>query len=82
MLRAGLICVFGLLLGCVSVFGEDAKNQTLPKPFGIGHGPVHIGGRDTDQAGTQLSLKIYEQYRNYKKLIGESLVEDEQYYAK
>jgi len=80
MLRASLICVFGLLLGCVSVFGEDAKNQTLPKPFGIGHGPVHIGGRDTDQEGTQLSLKIYEQYRNYRKLIQMSLVDDEQYY--
>jgi len=56
--------------------GDEEKEQKE------GHGPAHIGGTDTDQAGTQLSLKIYEQYRNYKALIGMSHLEDKQYYAK
>jgi len=80
MSKTVMLCMLGLLLGCVAVLGEEAENKTLPKPFGTGHGPVHIGGRDTDQAGTQLSLKIYDQYRNYRKLIGLSLLDHEQYY--
>jgi len=68
-----------LLLGVVVVQGNE-ENKTLPKPFGIGHGPVFIGGRDTDQEGTQLSLKIYSHYRNYMNLIGQVLLEDHQYY--
>ena len=80
MSKTVMLCMLGVLLGCVAVLGEEAENKTLPKPFGTGHGPVHIGGRDTDQAGTQLSLKIYDQYRIYRKLVGLSLLDQEQYY--
>jgi len=58
------------------------ENVTYPKPFGITIGPTYIGGRDTDQEGTQLSLKIYKQYINYKRLMSESYQEDEMYYER
>jgi hypothetical protein len=71
-----------LLLGVVAVLGNANENKTLPKPFGLGHGPVYIGGRDTDEAGTLLSLDIYNQYINFRRLSQKSLQQDEQYYSR
>jgi len=72
-----------LLLTIISLsVAEEAQNKTLPKPFGVGIGPVYIGGRDTDLEGTKLSLKIYKQYIQYKRLLQQSYKDDEQYYAK
>ena len=53
-----------LLLQTVAT--EDAPPQ--PKPFGIGHGPAYIGGRDTDANGTRIALEVYNLYRQYRKL--------------
>jgi len=69
-----------LLLAAVAVYGEE--NKTLPKPFGIGIGPTYIGGRDTDDLGTKLSLDIYKQYILAQRLMGKNLMEDEQYYTR
>ena len=60
----------------------EEENKPLPKPFGLGIGPTYIGGRDTDLEGTQLSLKIYKQYIQYKRLMQQSLEDDENYYSK
>jgi len=74
--------VITLLLAAAAVSGEEAQNKTLPKPFGIGLGPTYIGGRETDEAGTKLSLDIYKQYINYKRLMMMNLAPDEQYYTR
>jgi len=56
------------------------------KPFGLGVGPVFIGGQDTDIEGTQVALRILAQYINYKVLSGEAtemdVFEYRKYYAK
>lgn len=72
--------VITLLLAAAAVSAEE--NVTLPKPFGIGIGPTYLGGRETDEAGTKLSLDIYNQYINYKRLMLLNLVDDEQYYTR
>ena len=72
--------VITLLLAAVAVSAEE--NKTLPKPFGIGIGPTYLGGRETDEAGTKLSLDIYSQYINYKRLMMLNLEPDEQYYRR
>ena len=51
-----------------------------PKPFGIGHGPAYIGGRDTDANGTRIAMEVYSQYRQYRKLTDQ--VADADYYAR
>eukprot|EP00092_Neocalanus_flemingeri_P004439 GFUD01004774.1.p1 GENE.GFUD01004774.1~~GFUD01004774.1.p1 ORF type:complete len:566 (+),score=118.87 GFUD01004774.1:136-1833(+) len=71
-----------VLLLVAAVQAEEEKNITLPKPFGIGIGPAYIGGRDTDEEGTELSLKIYQQYIMFKRLSSMNLQEDEQYYSR
>jgi len=76
-----MIVIFILTILSLSV-AQEAQNKTLPKPFGVGIGPVYIGGRDTDLEGTKLSLIIYKQYIQYKRLLQQSLQDDEQYYAK
>jgi len=68
------------ILSLASAAEEETK--TLPKPFGLGIGPTYIGGRDTDLEGTKLSLKIYKQYIQYKRLMQQSLEDDEHYYSK
>lgn len=72
-----------LLLAVAGAQGDDAKVH--PKPFGLGVGPVFIGGRDTDKEGTQVALRILGQYINYKVLSGEATQQDvldyKNYYA-
>ena len=58
----------------------SANQEEVKKPFGLGQGPFYVGGRDTDQEGTQIALTIYQQFLVYKKLLGKSFLEDEQYY--
>lgn len=61
-----------------SVAAEDEKR--IQKPFGLGQGPFFVGGRDTDAEGTKIALTIYKQFLVYKKFLGKSFLEDEQYY--
>merc|ERR1711915_69159 len=62
---------------------EEAEVLRAPsKPFGVGIGPVYISGHDTDLERTELTLKIYKQYINYKRLSQQSLRENEEYYAR
>ena len=75
------LCVYlaaavGLLLQHAA--GEDTPPP--PKPFGIGHGPAYIGGRDTDANGTKIALEVYRQYRQYRKLTDQ--VADADYYTR
>ena len=60
------------------VAAEDEKR--IQKPFGLGQGPFFVGGRDTDAEGTKIALTIYKQFLVYKKFLGKSFLEDEQYY--
>ena len=57
-----------------------ADQEEINKPFGLGQGPFFVGGRDTDHEGTQIALTIYQQFLVYKKFMGKSFLEDEQYY--
>lgn len=66
-----------LLLG--STHGDES-GQT--KPFGLGHGPAYIGGRDTDAEGTELSLRIYGWYINYLGLTNRASAEDIEHYKR
>ena len=52
------------------VLAEDEGETSKNRPFGLGHGPAFIGGRDTDGNGTQTALNIYNQYLQYKRLTG------------
>ena len=67
------------LLVLAAVASEDEK-RISPKPFGLGQGPFFVGGRDTDAEGTKIALTIYKQFLVYKKFLGKSFLEDEQYY--
>ena len=60
--------------------GAAEDENTIPKPFGLGQGPFFVGGRDTDAEGTRIALTIYKQFLVYKKFLGQSFLEDEQYY--
>jgi len=60
---------------------DEAEKKVHPKPFGLGVGPVFIGGRDTDKEGTQVSLRILGQYINYKVLSGEASDQDAKDYT-
>jgi len=51
------------------------------KPFGIGHGPAYLGGSQAGTEGTKIALDIYKQYRQYKRVAGLTLIEDEKYYS-
>jgi hypothetical protein len=82
MKKITLSLVTALLLAAAAVQAEEVQNKTLPKPFGIGIGPTYIGGRDTDEEGTKLSLLIYNQYINYKRLSSLNLQDDELYYTR
>ena len=73
--RAVLRFMTLLLLSAVLVSANQGK-----KPFGLGHGPFYVGGHDTDQKETQKAMTIYQQFLVYKKLLGKSFLEDEQYY--
>ena len=68
---------------CAENVTEEATAQMEalpPKPFGVGLGPTFIGGRDTDKAGTDLSLKIYKQFLQYKNLLFVTPPSDKAYY--
>ena len=76
-----------LVLQALAVSAENvteeatAQMEALPlKPFGVGLGPTFIGGRDTDKAGTDLSLKIYKQFLQYKNLLFATPPNDKAYY--
>ena len=73
-----------LLLAAVSA-AEEAKvasteTPPAPKPFGVGRGPAHIGGRDTDEEGTRVALRIYGQLLQYRRLLQLQTLEQQQYY--
>ena len=74
--------VFALTVSAENVTEEaTAEMESLPpKPFGVGLGPTFIGGRDTDKAGTDLSLKIYKQFLQYKNLLFATQPNDKAYY--
>ena len=77
--------MFGIILLTLFLLSsaEEAEDLRAPsKPFGVGIGPVYIGGQDTDLERAELTLKIYKQYINYKRLSQQSLREDEEYYAR
>lgn len=75
----GLVTVL-LLAG--AVWADEETEVKKPKPFGLGIGPTYIGGRDTDAEGTELSLTIYKQFINFKRLTKQSLADDENYYSR
>jgi len=83
--REVLLLVLIHLLAFKGVDADDAEGKVHPKPFGLGVGPVFIGGRDTDKEGTQVALRILGQYINYKVLSGEATEQDaldyKNYYA-
>jgi len=60
-----------LLIHLLSITGVRADGAE-GKPFGLGVGPVFIGGQDTDLEGAQVALRILGQYINYKVLSGEA----------
>ena len=68
-----------LQLNAILVLATEEENR-VKKPFGLGQGPFYVGGRDTDAEGTKISLNIYQQFLIYKKFLGQSFLEDEQYY--
>ena len=68
------------ILVLTSATGATEDENRIPKPFGLGQGPFFVGGRDTDAEGTKIALRIYKQFLVYKKLLGQSFLEDEQYY--
>jgi len=80
MFKTSVFVILGAVL--LALVSAAEENKTLPRPFGIGVGPSYIGGRDTDKEGTQLSLKIYKQYINYKRLMRQSFEKDELYYER
>ena len=74
-----------LLLAAVSAAEEEvASTETppAPKPFGVGRGPAHIGGRDTDEEGTRVALRIYGQLLQYRRLLQLQTLEQQQYYTR
>ena len=64
----------------LSASGQGATvEEKSRKPFGLGHGPAFVGGRETDGNGTLTALNIYNQYIQYRRLLGKA---DEEYYKK
>ena len=51
------------------------------KTFGLGFGPVFIGGSEVSYAGHDLILDMYQVYRRYKLLAGISFDADKKYYS-
>jgi len=80
MFKTSVFLILGAVL--LALVSAAEENKTLPRPFGIGVGISYIGGRDTDKEGTQLSLKIYKQFINYKRLMKKSFEKDELYYER
>ena len=76
-----------VLVGVISTIdakdAADADDQSSkpPKPFGIGRGSIFIGGRETDEEGTEIALKIYRQFIQYKRIFNLSEI-DEDYYGR
>ena len=77
-----VVQVLAAMISAENVTQEaTAEMESLPpKSFGVGLGPTYIGGRDTDAAGTQLSLKIYRQFLQYKNLLFVTPANDKVYY--
>ena len=76
-----------VLVGVISTIdakdAADADDQSSkpPKPFGIGRGSTFIGGRETDEEGTEIALKIYRQFIQYKRIVHATEI-DEDYYGR
>ena len=51
------------------------------KTFGLGFGPVFIGGSEVKPAGHDLILEMYKVYRRYKLLAGVSFDADKSQYS-
>ena len=48
--------------------------------IGAGSGPTFIGGSDSEQEAAAKVSETYKQYINYRRLIGQTTLEDEKYY--
>jgi len=70
--------MFVVLLLVVTALGQE---DTQPKPFGLGVGPTFIGGRDTNHEGTEVALRIYGQYINYRILTKKATQEERDYHT-
>ena len=79
--KYNMMCLwlFCLLMLAASGQGATVEDEKVPKPFGLDHGPAFVGGRETDANGTMTALNIYNQYIQYKRLLGKA---DEEYYKK
>jgi len=74
-----------VLVGVISTIDAtadlDEEFVKPPKPFGIGRGSTFIGGRETDKEGTEIALKIYRQFIQYKRIVHATEI-DEEYYGR
>ena len=50
--------------------------------IGAGSGPTFIGGSDSEQEAAAKVSETYKHYINYKRLIGQTTQEDEEYYQR
>ena len=50
--------------------------------IGAGSGPTFIGGSDSVQEVAVKVSETYKQFINYRRLIGQTTLEDEQYYQR
>ena len=65
------------------VIAVVAKLQVVnEKPFGVGHGPAFLGGSEAGQDRTNLTFDLYNQFINYKGIIGELSMDEKEYYAR
>jgi len=60
-----------------------AKLQVVnEKPFGVGHGPSFLGGSEAGQDRTNLAFDVYNQFINYKGIIGELSMDEKVYHSR
>ena len=73
-----------ILFMCLVIENKSTNGENEPssvkKPFGIGIGRVFIGGRDTDEEGTNVGLTVYSQYRQFLRLTKQNA--NEEYYQR
>merc|ERR1719435_260195 len=69
----------GVFIVLVAAVGANLVDET-DKLFGVGHGPVFLGGSEAGQQRTYLALEAYDQLINYKRRIGEYSLDEQKYY--
>ena len=50
--------------------------------LGIGSGPEFLGGAGSGDARNKITFQIYNQLINYRRIIGENTLRDEEHYAR